>query len=209
MQRNNYKAVGFDYGGVLETYQNPYPFEKAASIAGVTLDDYRREYLKRNHLSNVHNLDWYEVIRQTFEALGTSLERQAEAVALLRNHESGAVLNTELLAYIRELRAQGCKVGLLSNAWATRREIVEDNGVAALFDAVIISGEIGAQKPDREAFDPLFRALEVEPSELVFVDDSPFSLAKASEIGYTPILYKNNEQLFTDLQRVGIGLVNK
>ncbi len=200
-----FKAIGFDYGGVLETFENPFPFEKIADLAGATLEDYRREYLKRNHLSNVHNLDWYEVVRQTLEALGTPPEQQVEAIALLRNHASGAALNTELLNVIPRLRQQGLKVGLLSNAWATRREIVEENGVAALFDAVLISGEIGAQKPDREAFDPLFKALEVKPSELVFVDDSPFSLAKAAEIGYTPILYQNNEQLFADLRKLGIS----
>lgn len=201
-----YKAIGFDYGGVLETFENPFPFEEVANIAGITLGDYRREYLRRNHLSNVHNQDWYDVIRQTFSALGTPVDKQEEAIAVLKSHASGAKLNTELLELIPRLRADGLKVGLLSNAWATRRETVVENGVADLFDAVLISGEIGAQKPDREAFEPLFKALEVEPGELIFVDDSPFSLAKSTEIGYTPVLYKNNEQLFADLTKFGISV---
>ncbi len=199
-----YKAIGFDYGGVLEVFDTPYPFAEIATQVGITLEDFRREYLKRNHLANVENLEWYEVIKQTLSALGVSSEAQEQAIARMRAHEKHAHLNTELLELIPKLRAQSLKVGLLSNAWAARRKDLEANGVAKLFDAVLISGEIGAQKPHREAFEHLFKALGVAPSELIFIDDSPFSLAKSAEIGYTPLLYKNNEQLFSDLKELGI-----
>lgn len=200
-----YKAIGFDYGGVLEVFDTTRPIGEAASLAGVTLEEFRTEYLKRNHLSNVENQDWYEVVQQVFAMLNVPVERQESAIKLLRDHETNAHLNTGLLELMPKLRAQGLKVGLLSNAWAARRKDLEENGVAALFDAVLISGEIGAQKPDVEAFEPFCKALGVEPAELIFVDDSPFSLAKAVEIGYTPLLYKNNEQLFSDLRNLGIS----
>ncbi len=67
-----------------------------------------------------------------------------------------------------------------------------------------ISGEIGFQKPHKEAFEVLFTRLGVRSNETVFIDDSPKSLEKAKEIGYIPVLYKNNDQLKTDLSKLGI-----
>lgn len=70
----------------------------------------------------------------------------------------------------------------------------------------VISGEIGFQKPHKEAFQVLFEKLDLQPEEVVFVDDSTRSLEKAAEIGYIPILFKNNEQLKADLITAGISL---
>jgi FMN phosphatase YigB (HAD superfamily) len=73
-------------------------------------------------------------------------------------------------------------------------------------DVVIISAEIGYQKPHKEAFDILFGRLGLAPGQVIFVDDSAKSLEKASEIGYIPILFKDNEQLNDDLRKLGIVL---
>jgi len=73
-------------------------------------------------------------------------------------------------------------------------------------DVLVISGEIGFQKPHKEAFQILFEKLKLQPEEVVFIDDTPRSLEKADEIGYIPILFKNNEQLKADLRSMGINL---
>jgi len=73
-----------------------------------------------------------------------------------------------------------------------------------MIDDAVISGEIGYQKPHKEAFAVLFERLGASAQEVVFIDDSPKSLEKAEEIGYTPILFQNNEQLISDLRSLGI-----
>lgn len=80
------------------------------------------------------------------------------------------------------------------------------NGILKLVDEVVISGEIGFQKPYTEAFDVVFQKLGVLPQEVIFIDDAPKSLEKAVEIGYTPILFLGNDKLKKDLSELGISL---
>jgi HAD superfamily hydrolase (TIGR01509 family) len=119
---------------------------------------------------------------------------------------NGCVLNTELVAIIAILKRQGFKVGILSNATTDLREILREHEILELFDEVIISGEIGFQKPDKEAFAVLFEQLGVSAEDAIFVDDSPRSLEKAEQIGYIPIHFKNNSLLVDELRSFGIVL---
>ena len=71
-----------------------------------------------------------------------------------------------------------------------------------LFDDVIISGEVGVQKPDPEIFMLACKRLTISPTELIFVDDSANSLKSSKTVGYAPLLYISNEQLEDDLQKL-------
>ena len=116
----------------------------------------------------------------------------------------GGGLNTELLSYLPQLKKLGLKTGIFSNANSILRERLRELDLLDVSDILVISGEIGFQKPHKEAFQVLFEKLELKPEEVVFVDDSPENLKKADEIGYIPILYKSNEQLKADLKALGI-----
>ena len=116
----------------------------------------------------------------------------------------GGGLNTELLSYLPQLKKLGLKTGIFSNANSILRERLRELDLLDVSDILVISGEIGFQKPHKEAFQVLFEKLELKPEEVVFVDDSPENLRKADEIGYIPILYKSNEQLKADLKALGI-----
>ena len=119
---------------------------------------------------------------------------------------SGTTVNQELLAWFPILQNQGFKIGILSNVSAGAKKELEKKGMYAMVDAIVISGEIGFQKPDKEAFEVLFERLEVLPQETIFIDDSRTNLENAAAIGYHPILFKNNDQLKSSLQKFGIEL---
>ncbi len=115
-------------------------------------------------------------------------------------------LNTELLSWFPILKQQGFNIGILSNAPASVKEQWEIKGIYDMVDTVVISGETGFQKPNKEAFAVLFKQLDVLPHETIFIDDTEKSLEKANEIGYHPILFTDNEQLKKELQNFGIKL---
>ena len=115
-------------------------------------------------------------------------------------------LNEELLRSFPRLKARGLKIGIFSNADSFLRERLKEFGLLDTADALVISGEIGHKKPHQEAFQALFEKLALKPNEVVFIDDSPENLAKAGEIGYIPILFKDNVQLRTDLAALGTSL---
>ncbi len=77
------------------------------------------------------------------------------------------------------------RVGLLTNGPGTaQRAKLETLGWESIFDAVLISGEIGMGKPDSRAFQALFTALDVDPHELVFIgDNAEADILGANEAG--------------------------
>jgi putative hydrolase of the HAD superfamily len=76
-------------------------------------------------------------------------------------------------------------VGLLTNGPVrAQRDKLRTLGWEDLFDAVVISGELDAGKPDSRAFEAALDALEVAPDETVYVgDEVDADVAGATEAG--------------------------
>jgi putative hydrolase of the HAD superfamily len=77
---------------------------------------------------------------------------------------------------IRELKARGLRLGLISNTGRTPgyalREILVRLGLSDSIDAMLFSNEHGHCKPQRSIFEELRRHLGVSSDELVFVGDN-------------------------------------
>jgi putative hydrolase of the HAD superfamily len=86
---------------------------------------------------------------------------------------------------IRQLRDRGLKTALLSNSWGVAGYPRGD--FPALFDAVVISGEVGMRKPESRIFRHTVGLLGVGPQECVFVDDIAANIAAAEALGMTGI----------------------
>lgn len=75
------------------------------------------------------------------------------------------------------LRGKGIKVGVLSNTLWTRdyhRALFDRDGVLALIDGDVYSSEIDWAKPHPEAFRTAAAAVDVDPTECVYVGDRLF-----------------------------------
>jgi beta-phosphoglucomutase-like phosphatase (HAD superfamily) len=59
-------------------------------------------------------------------------------------------------------------------------------------------------KPEPEAFLELARRLNVNITELAYIDDAEKSLSRASEIGYEPILYTGFAELLEQLKTLNV-----
>jgi putative hydrolase of the HAD superfamily len=103
-----------------------------------------------------------------------------------------------MLGAVRAARRAGIRTGLISNSWGTRRydrELLGD-----LFDGIVISGEVGMRKPTVEIYRLGARSLQLEPSECVFVDDLPFNLKPASELGMATVHHTDSEKTIAELE---------
>ena len=83
---------------------------------------------------------------------------------------------------VRQLGAK-YSLGLLSDAMPSIKRVFDNAGYLELFDAAVISCDIGAVKPDKKMYQAITGMLEAEPGECVFVDDRTCNLAGAEEFG--------------------------
>ncbi len=200
------KAVIFDFGGVIQLNDGENILRQIARMLDVPFDKFQQAYYEHNHLSNVTNVRWEDMIIEVVRVFDDSAATKDRIRTFIQTYSAGNRINTDLLSLFSVLRNQGLKVAILSNATSELRTRLENEGIAKLVDEIVVSGEIGHQKPHREAFEVAFKKLDVRPKEVVFVDDSAKSLEKAAEIGYAPILFKNNEQLKSDLKKLGLKI---
>lgn len=202
-----YKAIVFDYGGVLVTNglnSRKNLINEISSILDISDDEFREEYFKHNHLSNIDGKPWVEAILSATRVFDASPEAETKVRNLNENFNNSKRLNTELIAKILELKGAGYKVAILSNYTAELRSVLEEQGILEHFDEVFVSSELGCQKPDPQAFAAVCNGLNIKSAEMVFIDDTTKSLETAKAVGYTPILFESNMQLFAALDELKV-----
>ena len=73
-----------------------------------------------------------------------------------------------------------------------------------LFDAIVVSGEVGLIKPDPAIFELTIRKTGVHASQCLFVDDHALNIAAAQRLGMRAILFRSPEALDAELREMGI-----
>jgi epoxide hydrolase-like predicted phosphatase len=105
-----------------------------------------------------------------------------------------------MLDAVRHARRAGIRTGLVSNSWGTRR--YDRPLLAELFDGVVISGEVGIRKPAPEIYSMGAESIGLDPGACVFVDDLPFNLEPAAELGMATIHHLTTESTIAELERL-------
>jgi HAD superfamily hydrolase (TIGR01549 family) len=114
-----------------------------------------------------------------------SAEARRRALALYRFSEGerlwialpGARETLELL------RSRGRRVGLVSNFSPSLRGILAAQGMLGLLDPVVISGEVGIEKPDPRILLIACDRAGVSPNRAVYVGDQPLDVVCARRAG--------------------------
>lgn len=195
------KVIVFDYGGVIELKDGDLIQEIADSLQ-ITKEDWQEVYYTLNHLNNTGEKSWREVATIVARKFNASDVQVSFIQDLINKYDHKRILNLELIEVIKDLKKKNYKIGILSNYSITLREKLTRLNIIDLFDEVIISSEVGLQKPQPEIFEIVFNKFNIKNSEMIFIDDTKKSLEGAEKIGYIPVLYINNETLKSDL--VGI-----
>lgn len=94
----------------------------------------------------------------------------------------------DAIPVLRSLQAAGIRTAVLSNAGIDIRPVIVRSGLADHLDAIVISGEIGAVKPQPEIFRIALAELRVPAEEALMVGDNPFDDVGAVPLGVRTLL---------------------
>lgn len=114
-------------------------------------------------------------------------------------------VHPEMLALLRELRPH-YKLAILSNThiYDMERWLIEDRGLAGIFDLVISSAQVGMAKPDAEIYRLTLDRLGLQPHEALFIDDLVRNTSVAESIGLPCVVFESPAQLRHELEQRGI-----
>jgi putative hydrolase of the HAD superfamily len=106
----------------------------------------------------------------------------------------------EMVGAVKSARGAGVKTGLVSNSMGSGR--YDRDSFPELFDAVVISGEVGMHKPEPGIYRLAAERLDLPPADCVFVDDLRENCEGAEAVGMTAVLHRGAEKTLPELKRL-------
>jgi putative hydrolase of the HAD superfamily len=140
----------------------------------------------------IHVLERGECSNEEFErVLAAQIVRRdglpVAADGLLDRMFAATVLSEPMHDLLRQVRRAGLKTAMLSNSWGI--SAYPADVLAELFDAVVISAEVGMRKPEERIFRHATGLLGLDPAECVFIDDIEANVQAAEALGMTGVLH--------------------
>ena len=110
--------------------------------------------------------------------------QHAEAVRDLMGPRSLA-LYEDVLPMLEWLRRSGFRMGIISNWQRGLSHFCRELGILDYFDFVVVSAEVGFEKPDIEMFEIASERMGLAPGEILHVGDNPLQdVAAATACGF-------------------------
>lgn len=109
-------------------------------------------------------------------------------------------IDDDMVAAVRRLHDSGVRTALLSNTWGAEKAMRDE--IVDLFDASVLSGEVGMRKPDPAIYALAVERLGLAPEQCAFVDDFEVNVRAAERAGMRAILHVRTEDTIWRLQEL-------
>jgi len=201
------KAVVFDYGNVISLPQDPKVMDELAGLVGVERKRFESALWSLRGEYDRGTISAKEYFKTVLSSLAVFMDEKKIEELIAIDTNSWKNINTETEALMKEIKASGYLVGILSNmpheflAWAR-----ENIPVFSLPHIGLFSCDVNLIKPEEAIYRKLLSMLGVGASELVFFDDNAENIAGARSVGMEAILWKNPKEARRELISLGVKL---
>jgi REG-2-like HAD superfamily hydrolase len=156
---------------------------------------------------------WRKLVRMTLDGQGVPKDFEGFFEDLYHAFASTEYwrLHDGALDCVLSFRRLGWKTGIISN-WDHRlRKILAELPLRDVLDEIIISSEVGCEKPHPEIFHEGARRWSFQPDELLYIGDSlHHDILPARELGWSAWLIHPHEQVPQGIQVVqGFGDIRR
>ena len=174
------EAITLDVGGTLI---EPWPsvghvYAEVAARHGVQVEpkDLTRRFVQAWQARDAFQYtrsDWAALVDTTFEGVATQLPSQTFFEELYSHFAKAECWNVyeDVIPTLTTLRQQGIRMAVISN-WDDRlRPLLESLELAHWFEAIHVSAEIGAHKPDARIFQTAAEHFGIHTAGILHVGD--------------------------------------
>jgi len=201
------KAVVFDYGNVISLPQDPKVMDELAGRVGVEREKFVSTLWSLRGDYDRGIISAKEYFKTVLASLAVFMDDESIEELIEIDTNSWKNVNAETEALMKEIKAAGYLLGILSNmpldflAWAKK-----NLPVFSLPHAGLYSCEVNLIKPEEAIYRKLLSMLGVKASELVFFDDKAENIAGAKAVGMKAILWQDVESARRELISLGVKL---
>ncbi|MBM3210145.1 HAD family phosphatase [Candidatus Saccharibacteria bacterium] len=189
---NPIRAVVFDCFGVLYGGSLEY-------LYSITEPSHHRALRDISHAADAGFISRAEFFTGVSELCGIE-QAQLDTIVAARHVRIEASISL-----VKEVQLKGLKTGLLSNAGVGAiDQLFSPIEQQELFTAVCVSGEVGMVKPYPEIFSYMAKRLQLQPYEILMIDDMLHNVAGAQDAGMQAIHFTGASDCRRELQRLAI-----
>ncbi len=188
-----------DYGGVLTTSIWP-AFGNFCERRGLAAESVRDLFrADPEALKLLRGLETGELDEAGFEPRFAGLLGLDSSEGLIDDLFADLRPDAAMIAAVKVAKQAGRGVGLISNSWGLG---IYDRAPTDLFDATVISGDVGLHKPQPEIYRLACERLGAQPADCVFVDDLRENINGAEAVGMTGLLHREAAETIPKLEEL-------
>jgi epoxide hydrolase-like predicted phosphatase len=190
-----------DFGGVLTTnvFDSFRAFGEAEGLDPLTVKRAFRE--DPEALGLLRELERGDIEVEDFEPRFGERIGVADTDGLVGRLFGGVGPDERMLDAVRRAGEAGICTGLISNSWGAGLSY-DMSLLDELFEAIVISGDVGMHKPEPAIYMLGAERLGLRPEDCVFVDDLRENCQGAEEVGMTAILHRGADSTLPALEKL-------
>jgi putative hydrolase of the HAD superfamily len=194
------RSIFVDFGGVLVRTEDRAPRQRQAEKLGMTSRDlekivFESESAQQASTGKIKEDDHWQAVAKRLRV------SRLEADKIIEQFFSGDRTDLALTNFLRSLRPE-YKVCLISNAWSGLRAFITGQKFDDIFDAMVISAEVGLVKPDPHIYRLALAKLGAQPEESVFIDDVAINVEAARSVGMSGIIFTQPKKVMDELEKI-------
>ena len=202
------EAIVSDFGGVLTTPLLPQflALQDEIGVSPQSFGQALRALTEEDGTNPLYAMERGEISEAAFlERLGEGLEpligRRPHLHRFRELFIGGLEPNPEMIALMRELKAGGRRMAILTNnvrewepLWRAMLPVDE------IFETVVDSAFVGARKPEARIYEITLERLGLPAAACLFIDDLAPNIEGARELGLQAVHFRDNEQAIAEIR---------
>ncbi|VVB59923.1 Glyceraldehyde 3-phosphate phosphatase [uncultured archaeon] len=195
------KAIFFDFDGVLTNFEYGsytvcYNLSQKTGIPTDKLVSCYHQHTGGLDIGKIEDKDFWGAFCR---CVGCEI-----GITLLDYAFRNVSMNEKMLELAKKLR-KNYKVGIITdNSKGRFNAIIDEFKLRDIFDALILSADVGATKKEEVIFRRALDSLKLKPQECIFIDNSARNLEVPKRMGFKTIHYdfqkKDFDSLLTQLK---------
>ena len=197
---NKNKIVIFDWGGVIESHkEGEYSIDKAIInlIKYFNSKEDEKTIVERYHAQSVEDITyhiylendkWFEKIKKEFNLKCNSEEFYDYYIKEFDKID----YYKDVVEFAHSLKDK-CKIAILSNLGSLDKQRLDKQVDLKQFDYVWLSFELNCRKPKEKIYEIVEKDCNIEPKNILFIDDSKENIEVANKRGWNTCLATGHE----------------
>lgn len=205
--KNRVRAIIFDLGGVLISWNDDTAFRKAADLAGIPFRKMKRlceQEIFKFHKGLETETDFWRNVLKKAGRPDAHILRKLDHI-WYREYSRQSRIDLRVFRIMKKLHKTH-KIGIISNLAKIHDLANRRRKYFRHFRYRVLSYKVGMLKPKAGIYRLAARNLGLKPQECLFIDDKPVNVKGARKAGMKGIVFRGPAQLRQQLKKHGISV---